>query len=91
MRIAFIIIGLTAIAVGLVHIRRQEVALGYEIQQLQSRHISLRREIWSRQVRMGHLMAPRAVRQRSEVMALELTALLPAEPVTSAEKWTCKR
>jgi len=46
MRLAFIIVCLTSIGVGLVHIRRQEVALRHEVQSKQSRHIVLRREIW---------------------------------------------
>ncbi len=74
MRIAFIIVGLTAIAVGLVHIRRQSLAVRYDIQRLESRHVSLRREIWDRRVRLEHMLAPGAVKQRSEIMALDLTA-----------------
>ncbi|GEM_PF-3466940 len=74
MRIAFIIVGLTAIAVGLVHIRRQSLAVRYDIQRLESRHVSLRREIWDRRVRLEYMLAPGAVKQRSEIMALDLTA-----------------
>lgn len=91
MRIAFIIIGLTAIAVGLVHVRRREVALRYEIQRMQSEHTSLRREIWDRQVRLGHLMAPREIRQRSETMALDLTTELPAQAGRRSGRWTFDR
>ncbi len=91
MRIAFIIIGLTAIAVGLVHIRRQEVVLRHEIQRMQSEHTTLRRELWDRQVRIGHLMAPRAVQQRSKTMALDLTANLPAQTGPKSREWTFGR
>ena len=91
MRTAFIIIGLTAIAVGLVHIRRQEVATRHEIQRMQSEHTSLRREIWDRQVRIGHLMAPREIKQRSEIMALDLTNELPTQAGTESGKWTFER
>lgn len=91
MRMAFIIIGLTVIAVGLVHIRRREVVLRHEIQQMQSEHTSLRREIWDRQVRLGHLMAPREVKQRSETMALDLTTELPIQAGTRSGKWTFER
>ena len=88
---AFLIIGLTAIAVGLVHIRRQEIVLRHEIQRMQSEHTSLRREIWDRQVRLGHLMAPREIKQRSETMALDLTSELPTQAGTQSGRWTFER
>ena len=91
MRTAFIIIGLTAIAVGLVHIRRQEVVLRHEIQRMQSEHTALRREIWDRQVQIGHLLAPRAVKQRSETMALDLTTQLPAQASMKPGEWNYNR
>lgn len=72
MRLAFIIICLTVIGVGLVHIRRQEVAMRHEVQSKQSRHIVLRREIWDRQVRLGHMTTPRNIRHRAEILGLDI-------------------
>ncbi len=72
MRLAFIIICLTVIGVGLVHIRRQEVALRHEVHSKQLRHIVLRREIWDRQVRLGHMTTPRNIRHRAEVLGLNI-------------------
>ncbi len=72
MRLAIIIIGLTAIAIGLVHIRRQEVATRHELLRTQARHATLRRQIWDRQVELGHLTTPEAIRQRAERLALDL-------------------
>ncbi|MCD4823063.1 MAG: hypothetical protein K8S55_00510 [Phycisphaerae bacterium] len=80
MRLAFIIIILTVIAVGLVHLRRREVIVRSEIQRLQVRHLALRREIWDRQLELGHLTTPRAIRSRAETMALNMSNEVPARP-----------
>ena len=77
MRLAFIIVCLTAIGVGLVHIRREEVALHHEVQSKQSRHVELRREIWDRQVRLGHMTTPRNIRHRAEVLGLDIDNTTP--------------
>ncbi len=72
MRLAFIIVCLTVIGVGLVHIRRQEVALRHELQSKQSQHAVLRRKIWDRQVRLGHMTTPRNIRHRAEILGLDI-------------------
>ncbi|MCK5113423.1 MAG: hypothetical protein KAR11_01520 [Phycisphaerae bacterium] len=72
MRLAFIIVCLTAIGVGLVHIRRREIALRHEVQSKQSQHIVLRREIWDRQVRLGHMTTPQSIRHRAEILGLDI-------------------
>jgi hypothetical protein len=72
MRLAFIIVCLTTIGIGLVHIRRQEVALRHEVQSKQLRHVALRREIWDRQVRLGHMTTPRNIRHRAEILGLDI-------------------
>ena len=77
MRIAVIILALTAIAVSLVHLRRADVAVQHEIQCIQSEHVKLRREIWHEKMELGHLQAPEAMRSRIEQMALELTHETP--------------
>ncbi|MBN1943541.1 MAG: hypothetical protein JW849_09645 [Phycisphaerae bacterium] len=72
-RMAWIILGLTVIAVGLVHVRRQEAVLLHALQRSQSHHASLRRDIWDRHVEIGRLTTPEHIRHRSAVMALEMT------------------
>lgn len=72
MRLVFIIVCLTAIGVGLVHIRRQDVALRYEVESTRSRHIMLRRNIWDRQVRLGYMTTPRNIRHRVEIFGLDI-------------------
>ena len=79
MRIAFVIVSLTAIALGLVHLRREEVAMRREMQQVQSEHAKVRREIWDRQMRIGDMLTPQAIRFRSEVMALEMSNEVAAQ------------
>jgi hypothetical protein len=78
MRMAFIILGLTAIAIGLVHLRRAEMAVRYDRQRLESRRATLRREIWDRQVELGHLTRPDEVELRARAMALDLMHETPA-------------
>ncbi|HDY64706.1 MAG TPA: hypothetical protein ENH84_00535, partial [Phycisphaerae bacterium] len=73
MRIAFVIVSLTVIALALVHLRREEVAMRRDMQRVQSEHVKVRREIWDRQMKIGDMMTPQAIRFRSEVMALEMT------------------
>ena len=72
MRLAFIIVCLTTIGIGLVHIRRQEVVLRHEVQSKQLRHVALRREIWDHQVRLGHMTTPRNIRHRAEILGLDI-------------------
>ena len=85
MRIAFVIVSLTAIALALVHLRREEVTVRYEMQRTQSRHAKVRREMWDRQMLISGLMTPRAVRFRAEVMALEMTNEMASRVVTDQE------
>ena len=85
MRIAFVIVSLTTIALGLVHLRREEVAVRREMQRLQSQHAKVRREIWDRQMQIGDMMTPQAIRFRSEVMALEMTNEVAGRRVNNRE------
>jgi len=73
MRMVWIILGLTVIALGLVHVRRQEAVLLFALQRSQSRHAALRREIWDRHVEIGRLTTPGHIRHRTGVMALDMT------------------
>jgi len=72
-RLAIIVVAVTAICVALVHVRRQEARVRYEIHRRLSRQTVLRRRLWDRRVRIAHLVAPREVRRRTREMALGLT------------------
>jgi hypothetical protein len=64
MRLGVIILGIAAIAVTLVHLRRQEIAVQHEIQRLQVRRVGLRRELARREVRIGRLTRPEQMQLR---------------------------
>ena len=66
MRLVPVIIVLAAIAVGMVHIRRQQVACAHEIQSLRSREVQLRRQLWDQHARLGYLTSPQRVAAAAE-------------------------
>lgn len=72
MRLLPIIVFLSAIAVGVVHIRRAEITSRHEIQRLQSRRVEVRRLLWDQQVQLSKRMAPAEIRRRADEMCLEL-------------------
>lgn len=72
MRILLFILLLTAVAGGLVKLRRDEVVARHEIQQLQTRLFLQRRRLWDLDVRLGTLTAVDAIRTRAEEMGLTL-------------------
>ena len=73
-RLATTIVGLLIIAALLVDIRREEVAVRYEIHRCVSRQTALRRDLWSQRFRIGRLLAPAELRKMTNEMALDLTA-----------------
>ena len=73
MRMAPIIIALAAIAVSLVHIRRQQTSFAHEIQRLHNRHVSLRRTLWDQQAELGYLASPGRIQHRVDLLAGPLT------------------
>ena len=88
MRIAIIIIGITAIATGLVIIRREDVRLRHEIQITQTQHIALRRQVWDRHMELAHLLTPISIEYRVEAMDLDLSLngkkLSAPQPLTAS-------
>jgi hypothetical protein len=72
MRIAVVIVGLTAIAMGLMSLRREEVSYWHATQRLQGRLISQRRELSGLDCRWGELTAVDAVRNRAQDMGISL-------------------
>jgi hypothetical protein len=69
---AAIMLALGAVAVALVHVRREETMAAHEIQRLQRRRVVIRRELADRMVRVGELTTPRSVIDRAEELALDL-------------------
>jgi len=72
MRMAVVIIALAAIAVALVHLRRAELSVRHETQELRTQQVGLRRELWDLQNRAGQLTAPGEINRRRGQMALDL-------------------
>ena len=69
---AFIILMLAGIAVGMTQIRGAELSTRYEIQKLQTQRVELRRQLWDLQVRKEKLLAPEQLRRRIEELGLPL-------------------
>lgn len=65
MRMVMVIVMLAAIGVVLVQLRRSELTVRHEIQNLQMRQVSLRRTLWDQQVRLGYMTTPDEVRRRA--------------------------
>ncbi len=85
MRIAFAIVGLTAVALGLVACRHEEIAAQHQIHRLQSRLLSQRSTLWDLDVRLGDLTAIDAVAARAQ--DFDLRMLRPdLQPVGPAEE-----
>jgi hypothetical protein len=61
MKLFPVVILLAAIAVGMVHVRRRQVACANETQRFHSREVDLRRKLWDQHVRLGYLTSPRRV------------------------------
>ena len=72
MRIAMIIALMAGLALGLIHIRRQEIAIRHEIQRLQTQQIKLRRKLWDQQVRYGKLLAPAELHRHADQHEMSL-------------------
>ena len=68
MRIAVVILCLTAIGLATVVCRHREVAAGREIHQLQRRLVEQRRALWDLEARMAEVCALPAVRIRAQDM-----------------------
>lgn len=73
MRIAFIIICLSAIGVTLVQIRTQEAICRNKMLTLQNHYqLEVPRQLWQQQVELSYLTAPLKVQERAQEMALQL-------------------
>ncbi len=72
MRLAVVIIALSAIAVGLVHIRRARTGACHEIQKLENQQIALKRQLQDQQVQLGWLTSPSEIHRKAAEMALPM-------------------
>jgi hypothetical protein len=81
---AAIMLALGAVAVALVHIRREETMAAHEIQRLQRQRVVIRRELADRMVRVGELTTPESVIERAHTLALDLPLNGDEEPVQFA-------
>jgi hypothetical protein len=83
MRISLVIAALAAIAVVMVHIRREEIRTNYQIHQLQGDQVNLRRKLYDQQADLGRLIAPREVRERMGKLDVRLTSRVIAPPAVA--------
>jgi len=84
-RISLIIGTLAAIAVGMVHLRRNETRAHHQIHRLQIQQVQLRRTLYDQQRTLGVLTAPKRVEQRARRMDTRLIHRL-GDPGALADK-----
>ena len=73
-RLAILLVVATAVAAGLVHLRREQARVGHEIHAGLSRQTALRRELWGLRLEIERMLTPADVRDRAREMALDLTS-----------------
>jgi len=83
MRMVPVIVVLAAIAVSLVHIRRQQVSYAHEIQRLRNEQVALRRDLWDQQSRLGYLTSPKRI--AGDVEALSPPEEAPSDPAAGRQ------
>lgn len=72
MKFSLVIMAVAAIAIGIIHIRRTELSISHELQSLELQGIKYRRQIWQKQVDLGHVISPPTIKQQVTAMGLEL-------------------
>ena len=70
MKLAMVILGVAAIAAGVVHFRRERTILRHETQRLEEQQVVLRRALWDQQARLAMLVAPAEIRRRAKDFGL---------------------
>jgi hypothetical protein len=76
---------MTLTAVGLVHLRRQEMTLQHELQVIEFKKPSIRREMWDRQAKIGRMTTPDAIRRSIKQSSLDVSPLSPREQIGTPE------
>jgi hypothetical protein len=74
MRLAWIIIGLTAISATVVHMRCRQSQARTEMYVLESQRVQVRRTLWEQQVRLGDLTSPQNIRKLTSDWPLEVAS-----------------
>jgi len=69
-RLGLVIVCMAAIAVALVHLRRQELDVRHEVQGVEAYQVRLRRMLWHQERDLGYLTAPAKVHDRAVRMAI---------------------
>jgi hypothetical protein len=86
MRLAWIIIGLTAISATVVHLRCRQSQTRTEMYALESQRVQVRRTLWEQQVRLGDLTSPQNIRRLTFDWPLEIVSPGEVEPVPPTAK-----
>ena len=68
MRLCFVIACMTAIGVGLVHLRKRESIARHELLSLEAEHVLLRRIAQQQESDLGFLTNPRQIADRARAM-----------------------
>jgi hypothetical protein len=88
MRLAWIIIGLTAISATVVHLRCRQSQARTESYLLESQRVAVRRTLWEQQIRLGDLTSPQNIRRLTVDWPLEVVSpgeFEPAPPTAKAK------
>ena len=72
MRWAPVVILLAAIAVGLVHLRREQTRERYQIRRCQLQQVTIQRELGNQQIRLSQATSPQRVREFVQANGLNL-------------------
>ncbi|MBI5723051.1 MAG: hypothetical protein HZA50_03755 [Planctomycetes bacterium] len=87
MKIGLFIAAMACAAVCLVQMKRGEVAVRHEIQQLELKNVRIRRDLWDRQVTLGRLVTPQFIRAQADAMAIDMIdKSRPGGTVASADR-----
>lgn len=71
-RMAFLIAGITAIALCAIHLRRREMNMQHRVHAIELEKPSLKRQLWDRQAEMGRKTSPAAIRRNMHRKAIEM-------------------
>jgi len=72
MRLAWILVGLSAISASVVHLRCRQIQWRAEMQHLDNERLLVRRTLWDQQLRLGDLTTPQNIRRLTLDWPLEL-------------------
>jgi hypothetical protein len=85
LRMIPVVVCLAAIACGLVQLRRSESIARCQIQRLELKEVSLRRQLWDQQVKLGEATSPERIRRRIEEVHPEWSQAGPSTKLTGRE------